>query len=144
MRLDPLQRQRDIHVSGTALDDARQLIGHESADPPAAYEKPLMDENPERLAQRGSAPPQNCGEFLLPRDAAAAGEGARRDLLTQRLDDAVNDIGPLARLPQPHCHFGPDHCHSPLREVKPLWARLKPQRSDLQSNVVDSTSSLDA
>src|SRR3977135_1597911 len=96
MRLDPMQRQRDVHVSGAALDDARQLIRHESADPPAAYEKSLMDENSERLAQRGSAYPQDRGELLFPGDAAAAAQRPRTDLIAQRLDDPVDHIGPFA------------------------------------------------
>src|SRR5258705_13684508 len=95
MRLDPLQRQRDVHVGGAALDDARQLIGHESADPPAAYEKPLMDEYPQRLAQRGSAHPRNCGGLLFPGNAAATTERPPSDLVTQRLDDPDNPTDPL-------------------------------------------------
>jgi hypothetical protein len=68
-----------------------------------------MDEDPQRLAQRGSADPQNRGEFFLAGDAAAATKGARADFVAQCFDNPVDHIGPLTGRPKPHCHFRPEH-----------------------------------
>jgi len=43
-----------------------------------------MDENPERLASVDRLTPRIAESSFLPRDAAAAGEGARGDLVAQR------------------------------------------------------------